>query len=383
MPRRWGNRHPSALGKRVPDVWVDVWADIKRHDRRGLRRRRDLLRGPAADDDAARVHGGVLLHVLLQPGGGARRHRRRPAQHRRRDDAAGARDPAAGRAAATGQPAPVGARATPPEAVARGPRACSPARGPTAPSGSSTWLDDDGGSARLVAGHGIGVEGELADAASSRSRCGRRSHRGDGRPSPGSPSSCPGSPAAGRARSGRTTCTPPSSFRSPWPAGNGPSARAVLGTSPHLQLDDDVPDVPHARCRAGRGRRRGRAGGRGGAPPRRGAAGRPARAQFFTDVAVTLQRAVLGPTVLPDGFAVHYEPATGTLEVGGDWYDVVDLPDGSTASSSATSSAGDSPPPRSWVSSAAPVARCCWRAARRRTCCRHWTGSPRSFPAPP
>ena len=52
------------------------------------------------------------------------------------------------------------------------------------------------------------------------------------------------------------------------------------------------------------------------------------RAQFFTDVAVTLQRAVLGPPSLPDGFAVHYEPATGTLEVGGDWYDVVDLPDG-------------------------------------------------------
>jgi serine phosphatase RsbU (regulator of sigma subunit) len=45
-------------------------------------------------------------------------------------------------------------------------------------------------------------------------------------------------------------------------------------------------------------------------------------------VAVTLQRAVLGPTALPAGFAVHYEPATGTLEVGGDWYDVVDLPDG-------------------------------------------------------
>jgi serine phosphatase RsbU (regulator of sigma subunit) len=53
------------------------------------------------------------------------------------------------------------------------------------------------------------------------------------------------------------------------------------------------------------------------------------RAQFFTEVAVTLQRAVLGPTVLPAGFAVHYEPAAGTLEVGGDWYDVVDLPGGS------------------------------------------------------
>ena len=45
-------------------------------------------------------------------------------------------------------------------------------------------------------------------------------------------------------------------------------------------------------------------------------------------MAVTLQRAVLGPTALPEGFAVHYEPASGTLEVGGDWYDVVDLPDG-------------------------------------------------------
>jgi serine phosphatase RsbU (regulator of sigma subunit) len=45
-------------------------------------------------------------------------------------------------------------------------------------------------------------------------------------------------------------------------------------------------------------------------------------------VAVTLQRAVLGPTVLPEGFAVRYEPAAGTLEVGGDWYDVVDLPGG-------------------------------------------------------
>ncbi|WP_249522168.1 SpoIIE family protein phosphatase [Modestobacter marinus] len=53
-----------------------------------------------------------------------------------------------------------------------------------------------------------------------------------------------------------------------------------------------------------------------------------ARAEFFTDVAVTLQRAVLGPTVLPTDFAVHYEPAAGTLEVGGDWYDVVDLPGG-------------------------------------------------------
>ncbi|MGQ0775540.1 MAG: SpoIIE family protein phosphatase [Pseudonocardiales bacterium] len=42
-------------------------------------------------------------------------------------------------------------------------------------------------------------------------------------------------------------------------------------------------------------------------------------------VAVTLQSAVLGPTDLPPGFAVRYEPAAAHLEVGGDWYDVVSL----------------------------------------------------------
>ncbi|MFB9907545.1 SpoIIE family protein phosphatase [Allokutzneria oryzae] len=45
-------------------------------------------------------------------------------------------------------------------------------------------------------------------------------------------------------------------------------------------------------------------------------------------VALTLQHAILGPTDLPPGFAVRYEPAVQPLEVGGDWYDVVRLPDG-------------------------------------------------------
>ena len=46
------------------------------------------------------------------------------------------------------------------------------------------------------------------------------------------------------------------------------------------------------------------------------------------ETALTLQRAILGPSRLPVGFAVRYEPATRPLEVGGDWYDIVDLPDG-------------------------------------------------------
>jgi PAS domain S-box-containing protein len=53
-----------------------------------------------------------------------------------------------------------------------------------------------------------------------------------------------------------------------------------------------------------------------------------ARASAFDDhraVAITLQRAILGPTDLPAGFAVRYQPAVGQLEVGGDWYDVVRL----------------------------------------------------------
>ncbi|NKY86663.1 SpoIIE family protein phosphatase [Nocardia veterana] len=43
---------------------------------------------------------------------------------------------------------------------------------------------------------------------------------------------------------------------------------------------------------------------------------------------LTLQRAMLGPIELPPGFAVHYEPALPPLEIGGDWYDVVKLRDG-------------------------------------------------------
>ncbi|MFF0579832.1 SpoIIE family protein phosphatase [Streptosporangium saharense] len=46
------------------------------------------------------------------------------------------------------------------------------------------------------------------------------------------------------------------------------------------------------------------------------------------ETAIALQRAILGPSSLPDGFAVRYEPATRPLEVGGDWYDTIALPDG-------------------------------------------------------
>ncbi|MBB5873692.1 PAS domain S-box-containing protein [Allocatelliglobosispora scoriae] len=46
------------------------------------------------------------------------------------------------------------------------------------------------------------------------------------------------------------------------------------------------------------------------------------------ETALALQRAILGPSELPHGFAVRYEPAASPLEIGGDWYDTIALPDG-------------------------------------------------------
>lgn len=43
------------------------------------------------------------------------------------------------------------------------------------------------------------------------------------------------------------------------------------------------------------------------------------------ETAVALQHAMLGPATLPEGFAVRYLPASHPLQVGGDWYDVVEL----------------------------------------------------------
>lgn len=49
------------------------------------------------------------------------------------------------------------------------------------------------------------------------------------------------------------------------------------------------------------------------------------------ETALALQHAILGPAALPHGFSVRYQAATRPLQVGGDWYDVVDLDDGRIA----------------------------------------------------
>jgi serine phosphatase RsbU (regulator of sigma subunit)/GAF domain-containing protein/anti-sigma regulatory factor (Ser/Thr protein kinase) len=49
------------------------------------------------------------------------------------------------------------------------------------------------------------------------------------------------------------------------------------------------------------------------------------------ETALALQHAILGPAHLPLGFEVCYQAASRPLQVGGDWYDVVDLDDGRIA----------------------------------------------------
>jgi anti-sigma regulatory factor (Ser/Thr protein kinase) len=49
------------------------------------------------------------------------------------------------------------------------------------------------------------------------------------------------------------------------------------------------------------------------------------------ETALALQHAILGPAQLPQGFAVRYQAASRPLQVGGDWYDIVDLDDGRMA----------------------------------------------------
>ncbi|WP_082857740.1 SpoIIE family protein phosphatase [Amycolatopsis regifaucium] len=49
------------------------------------------------------------------------------------------------------------------------------------------------------------------------------------------------------------------------------------------------------------------------------------------ETALAFQHAILGPQQLPGGFAARYQPANSPLQVGGDWYDVLELEDGRIA----------------------------------------------------
>lgn len=314
-----GERHPTALGARAPLIWRDIWTDIG-----GMAA--EVFSGRATySEDLPLVtsrHGfpeetyfTFSFSPVVEPGG----------------EIAGLLDTvlettqrvlAARRLSVLqqlgGLPRSVHGGAV--EAVAAALRVLADARS-DCPFGLVYLVDDDGQGARLVARHGIGVDGELPGSvipeqvAKAIGTASVQTVTGLGDLLPGLSSA--GASPVGEADVHTAVVLPLVVAGQERPAG-----ALVLGTSPHLRLDEEY----RVFLTLAAGQVAAAVGDAQAVERERRRADE--RAQFFTDVAVTLQRAVLGPTVLPEGFAVHYEPATGTLEVGGDWYDVVDLPDG-------------------------------------------------------
>jgi serine phosphatase RsbU (regulator of sigma subunit) len=321
-----GDRHPWAMGAAAPEVWADVWPDIS----------------PLVDEVLA---GGVVYHQdlplvmtrygfaeetyftfsyspVVEPGGKVAALLNTVVETTPRVLAA-RRMNVLQRLGSL----PRSVHGSTAEACAAALAVLAEARADS-PFGLVYLIGPDGHTAEPVAGYGTRGDAERADpvfAAQVREALASRSMittTGLAGTLPGLSST--GASPAGEADVDTAVVLPLTLAGQPAPVG-----AIVLGVSPHLRMDEDyrtfltlaaghvaaaLTDAQAVHAERHRAEERAELDN--------------ARAQFFTEVAVTLQRAVLGPTVLPDGFAVHYEPASGTLEVGGDWYDVVDLPGG-------------------------------------------------------
>jgi serine phosphatase RsbU (regulator of sigma subunit) len=319
-----GQRHPAALGGRVEDVWVDVWADIKPMIDDVFAGRtthfQDLPLTMTRNGFEEECYFTFSYSPIVEPGGEVAGLLNTVVETTQRVLAAR-------RLTVLQQlgSLPRSVHGSTLDAVTATLRVLAGARA-DCPFGL-VFLEEGPGESRLVAGHGTGVSGDLARSA-FESTVQKAIASGAPQVVTGLADSLPGL--------SRTAATPvaetdvDTAVVLPLTLAGAalPTGAVVLGTSPHLQLDDEyrtflsltagqisaaLADAQAVEIERRRGQEQ--------------AALDRARAQFFTEVAVTLQRAVLGPTALPDEFAVHYEPATGTLEVGGDWYDVIDLPE--------------------------------------------------------
>jgi serine phosphatase RsbU (regulator of sigma subunit)/PAS domain-containing protein len=321
-----GERHPSALGRRVPDVWGDVWTDIKAMIDEvfagGATYFDDLPLVTSRSGFDEEVYFTFSYSPVVQPGGEVVGLLNTVVETTQRVLAARRM----GVLQQLGS-LPRSVHGSTADAVGAALRVLAGAR-TDCPFGLVYLVGEDGDDARLVAGHGIGIDDELATSVIPE-QVRQAIATGEGQTVTGLARLLPGLSGVGASPAGEADVHTAVVLPLTVAAQASPVGAVVLGTSPHLQLDEEYRTflslaagqvaAAVADAQAVEGERR-RAEER--------AELERARAQFFTDVAVTLQRAVLGPTVLPRGFAVHYEPATGTLEVGGDWYDVVDLPDG-------------------------------------------------------
>ena len=322
-----GQRHPAALGQRIDQVWVDVWADIEPLVAQvfagGSSYFEDLPLVMTRRGFDEETYFTFAYSPVVEPGGVV----------------AGLLDTvvettqrvlAVRRMGVLQQlgSLPRSLHGSAAEAV-RATLAVLATALADCPFGLVYLVRSPGDGIRLVAEHGMGVDDDDLAASLIPAQVRLAIETGESRTVTGLDALLPG--LAGRGASPAGEADVSTAVVLPLVvAGQGtPVGAVVLGVSPHLLLDEEyraflslaagqvaasIGDTQTVEAERRRAAERGEH--------------ERAQAQFFTDVAVTLQRAVLGPTVLPQGFAVHYEPATGTLEVGGDWYDVVDLPDG-------------------------------------------------------
>ena len=317
-----GNRHPDALGRRVEDVWVDVWADIRpmidevfaggttyfedlplTMTRHGFEEECNFTfsYSPIAEPGGTVV---ALLNTVVETTTRMLAARRLVVLQRLGS-------------------LPRSVHGGPAQAAAAALAVLEDAR-TDCPFGL-VYLGEE---ARPVAAHGLALDTEaLEDAFVEHVRTAVAT--GETRTVTGLGQVLPGLAVHGASPAGQADVHTAVVLPLTIAGQSAPVGALVLGTSPHLWLDDEYRtflSLTAGQVAAAVGDARAVALERRRADEQ--AELDRKRASFLTEVAVTLQRAVLGPTVLPEGFAVHYEPATGTLEVGGDWYDVIDLPEG-------------------------------------------------------
>ena len=317
-----GNRHPDALGRRVEDVWVDVWADIRPMIDEvfagGTTYFEDLPLTMTRHGFEEECYFTFSYSPIAEPGGTVVALLNTVVETTTRMLAA-RRLVVLQRLGSL----PRSVHGGPAQAAAAALAVLEDAR-TDCPFGL-VYLGEE---ARPVAAHGLALDTEaLEDAFVEHVRTAVAT--GETRTVTGLGQVLPGLAVHGASPAGQADVHTAVVLPLTIAGQSAPVGALVLGTSPHLWLDDEYRtflSLTAGQVAAAVGDARAVALERRRADEQ--AELDRKRASFLTEVAVTLQRAVLGPTVLPEGFAVHYEPATGTLEVGGDWYDVIDLPEG-------------------------------------------------------
>jgi serine phosphatase RsbU (regulator of sigma subunit) len=317
-----GNRHPDALGRRVEDVWVDVWADIQPMIDEvfagGTTYFEDLSLTMTRHGFEEECYFTFSYSPIAEPGGSVVALLNTVVETTQRMLAA-RRLVILQRLGSL----PRSVHGGPAQAAAAALAVLEDAR-TDCPFGL-VYLGEE---ARPVAAHGLALDTEaLGEAFVEHVRTAVAT--GEARTVTGLDQVLPGLAVHGASPAGQADVHTAVVLPLTIAGQTAPVGALVLGTSPHLWLDDEYRtflSLTAGQVAAAVGDARAVELERRRADEQ--AELDRARASFLTEVAVTLQRAVLGPTVLPEGFAVHYEPATGTLEVGGDWYDVIDLPEG-------------------------------------------------------